>query len=801
MMMPRVWSNPRYHFDNVVSATRVLFECATTEGFLDVMYSMMDVTAVGLQPVREYSPGYCVYMIFFILVGSFFIIQLFIGVTIESYNQSSGMAFKTVEQHSWQVMTKQIDDLRFVKPQLKAPKTFLPRLRKPFFRVSVHPLFDLFMMSCILLNTLFMMTEHYPTVHISPTITDLDLYDTWVDVLEVANFIFLIIFTVEMGVKLIGLGPRQYVADAWNDFDAVVVVGSWVLKYVGVGALASVARIFRLFRVIRLVKKAKSIQTLFKTLISSVPSMSYICMLMFLCYFVFAVIGVQLFSNVRYGGALTHHNNFQTFGMAMLLLFRASTGEDWQRMMTDLDVSAPDCVQEAFNVTLFQDKDNNKLPDDPDETFFFAQYSDCGMPYAPVVYFVLFYMIISFTFMNLFVAVILDKFVTCLSDQAEVVSAADMEEYIEAWRKYLEQEQLPVEEYMPIADLRGFFTYFRTHYGPEARGGDLIQTDNRGQHHPAGNNGSGGGGGGTNGGGGGTNGGGSGSSSSSSSSSGGGGGGGVSNSSQLLSGDGGAPGSFLTVSPGSRGGELQRQESAPSVRKRSFAGVAPSASTSHTGGSSSSPAGTDSDPGGDESGVASGGVTSFISRKMQRPNALACLDYIDYREIHHAYYERIKKHIDEVEKKKISDAMIARYRAIRSAQEVDAANNAAVGGGEGSSRRRSKFRLSMRAARKSSKVQPREDDSNPTQAATFAAHGKNGEPSTKSLLKMQKSMGIDIKQKKKKPKPPLKGAKKGTTKRRITLIGKLQARDPGNGPKREVHFQQLLKVRACVLTK
>ena len=293
LLTPRTWSSPRYSFDTVGLALQTLFECATTEGFLLVMYQMGDMTYEGLQPAYMYSSGFMLYMIVFILIGSFFIIQLFIGVTIEAYNQSSGLAFTTVEQYEWNVMSKQIEELRFRQKEAIPPKE---NWRRPFFDVSMHKAFDAFMLVCIIFNVIVMMTEHYPAS------------DSWIKFLEDANMTFLVIFTIEMVVKITGLGIRQYLGDGWNVFDAVVVVGSWAFKFVGdAGSFASIARIFRLFRVIRVVKKAKGIQALFKTLISSIPSMLNIASLMLLLYFVFAVIGVQLFSRVRYGDGITEN--------------------------------------------------------------------------------------------------------------------------------------------------------------------------------------------------------------------------------------------------------------------------------------------------------------------------------------------------------------------------------------------------------------------------------------------------------------------------------------------------------------
>lgn len=66
---------------------------------------------------------------------------------------------------------------------------------------------------------------------------------------------------------------------------------------------------------------------------------------MFLLYFIFSVLGVFLFSDLRYiyiyiyisdGEIINSDNNFNNFHEALLLLFRCTTGEDWYLLMYDV---------------------------------------------------------------------------------------------------------------------------------------------------------------------------------------------------------------------------------------------------------------------------------------------------------------------------------------------------------------------------------------------------------------------------------------------------------------------------------
>ena len=65
---------------------------------------------------------------------------------------------------------------------------------------------------------------------------------------QTINLVFLIIFTVEMALKIFGLGPEEYWSSHWNKFDAIIVAMSWTTQLVeSSSALAS----FRSLRVIR----------------------------------------------------------------------------------------------------------------------------------------------------------------------------------------------------------------------------------------------------------------------------------------------------------------------------------------------------------------------------------------------------------------------------------------------------------------------------------------------------------------------------------------------------------------------
>ncbi|POI19126.1 hypothetical protein CIB84_017128, partial [Bambusicola thoracicus] len=149
--------------------------------------------------------------------------------------------------------------------------------------------------------------------------------------MDLLNMVFTGLFTVEMVLKIIAFKPRHYFCDAWNTFDALIVVGSVVdIAVTEVNSSEDSSRIsitfFRLFRVMRLVKllsKGEGIRTLLWTFVKSFQALPYVALLIAMIFFIYAVIGMQTFGKVALqdGTQINRNNNFQTFPQAVLLLF------------------------------------------------------------------------------------------------------------------------------------------------------------------------------------------------------------------------------------------------------------------------------------------------------------------------------------------------------------------------------------------------------------------------------------------------------------------------------------------------
>jgi hypothetical protein len=86
------WVKPSANFDNVATAMLTLFETATLELWVDIMFSGVDAVGVGMQPLTNHNPAAVVFFLVFIAVGAFFVLNLFIGVTLDKVSSDTRAA-------------------------------------------------------------------------------------------------------------------------------------------------------------------------------------------------------------------------------------------------------------------------------------------------------------------------------------------------------------------------------------------------------------------------------------------------------------------------------------------------------------------------------------------------------------------------------------------------------------------------------------------------------------------------------------------------------------------------------------
>ena len=129
-----------------------------------------------------------------------------------------------------------------------------------------------------------------------------------------------------------------------------------ILDIIGLNKSMSVAvtilRAFRILRIVKLLQKFDSIRVIIYATLNILPSIANVMTLFMLALFIFACVGINLFSGVKNIEFIDEKNNFQTFSNSMLILMRFSTGEDWSFFMYEY-ANQEDCKVSQTLTPLF----------------------------------------------------------------------------------------------------------------------------------------------------------------------------------------------------------------------------------------------------------------------------------------------------------------------------------------------------------------------------------------------------------------------------------------------------------------
>ncbi|XP_010782718.1 calcium channel, voltage-dependent, L type, alpha 1S subunit, b [Notothenia coriiceps] len=427
----REWLNSNFNFDNVLNGMLALFTVSTFEGWPKLLYRAIDSDEEDMGPVFNNRVDVSIFFIIYIILIAFFMMNIFVGFVIVTFQKQGEQEYKDCELDK--------NQRQCVQYALKARplRCYIPKNPNQYrvWYIVTSCYFEYLMFFLIMLNTLCLGMQH---CNQSNHVTKLS---------DILNMIFTVLFTVEMILKLMAFKARGYFGDPWNVFDFIIVIGSVVdvilsevdsalaasgglyclhgcaetnpLQAIAASENASVSiTFFRLFRVMRLVKllnRSEGIRNLLWTFIKSFQALPHVALLIIMLFFIYAVIGMQIFGKVSLvdGTQINRNNNFQTFPQAVLMLFRCATGEAWQEVMM-ASMYGKKC--------------------DPKSDFLPGEEFTCGSNFA-VFYFLSFYCLCAFLILNLFVAVIMDNF-DYLTRDWSLLGPHHLDEFKKIWAEY-----------------------------------------------------------------------------------------------------------------------------------------------------------------------------------------------------------------------------------------------------------------------------------------------------------------------------------------------------------------------------
>ncbi|XP_053660658.1 voltage-dependent calcium channel type A subunit alpha-1 isoform X2 [Anopheles marshallii] len=399
---PREWKTQSFHYDNVATAMLTLFAVQTGEGWPQVLQNSMAATYEDKGPIQNFRIEMSIFYIVYFIVFPFFFVNIFVALIIITFQEQGEAELQDGEIDKNQKSC--IDFTIGARPL----ERYMPNKRNSFkykvWRIVVSTPFEYFIMMLIVFNTLLLMMKYH------------NQGKEFEKSLKYLNMGFTGMFSVETILKIIGFGVKNFFKDPWNIFDFITVIGSIIDALVlelgensfNVGFL----RLFRAARLIKLLRQGYTIRILLWTFVQSFKALPYVCLLIAMLFFIYAIIGMQVFGNIELDpeSSITRHNNFRSFVQGLMLLFRCATGESWPNIMLACLKGRP-CDPRA-----------NK----PNET--------CGSTLA-YAYFVSFIFFCSFLMLNLFVAVIMDNF-DYLTRDSSILGAHHLDEFVRIWAEY-----------------------------------------------------------------------------------------------------------------------------------------------------------------------------------------------------------------------------------------------------------------------------------------------------------------------------------------------------------------------------
>ena len=416
VLAPRQVANPYFSFDNFGDSLSILFQIVSQEGWTDVMWQAMSMRGVGQNPQPYASQGNAVFFIIFNLLGTVFVLTLFISVFMRNYTEQTGVAFLTAEQRSWLELRKL---LRQISPS-KRPNNRPDQSWKNWcYKIAIqkHGRWQKAITWVLVVHLVLLAIEFYPTV------------DWWETLRFSIFFIFTLLYIANIVIRIVGLTWRRFRRSSWDLYSLLAVTGTFVTSFIVLAKGSPVTsqaqapipsllhKLFLVSIALLLIPRNNELDQLFKTAAASFTAIANLLATWFVLFLVFAIALTQTLGLTRFASMETPNLNFRTMAKALVLLFRMSCGEAWNQIMEDFaNVVPPFCV------------------DNPGD--FFA--SDCGSaPWARTL-FILWNILSMYIFVSLFVSLVFESFsyVYQRSSGLSVLSRDEIRRFKQAWATF-----------------------------------------------------------------------------------------------------------------------------------------------------------------------------------------------------------------------------------------------------------------------------------------------------------------------------------------------------------------------------
>lgn len=262
--------------------------------------------------------------------------NLFIAVIFMNFTKAqhkSKNSILTPSQIKWIQLQKLIIELNPKYQQNRIPHGYF---RKIAHYIVNHKFFELFIFIIVVASIVTMSIFHE------------NASKNFLSTLNFLDQIFILIFLLEVILKLLTLGLRSYFYNKWNQFDFIIT--SFSVLDIGISSLFSQEllvfqigpkilrsiRILRVGRLLRLIKNFDGILKILQTLMFSLPMTFNILALLLLVFFMYTIIGCSLFSDIPHDKYINDYVNFKNFLFGIMTLFKLCTGDEWSYTMLEI---------------------------------------------------------------------------------------------------------------------------------------------------------------------------------------------------------------------------------------------------------------------------------------------------------------------------------------------------------------------------------------------------------------------------------------------------------------------------------
>ncbi|GAQ86458.1 T-type voltage-gated Ca2+ channel [Klebsormidium nitens] len=311
-------------FNNLAYAALAVFQVLTMVNWTNLLYQL-----------QASGPGWVaiVWCFLLIAIGALFSLNLLVAVIGSKFSQENMLEKRrNYKSGSPQDALGRSTSFQFLRRKLgKRMYRITRKLTAPLWwdipfsahlrRIVASPRFDNAVMAVICLQTLLLSLDYY------------GMSETERLVIQDISYVTSGIFILEMVLKIWGLTVGGYFGSGQNVFDAIIVMLTVIELFLSSSKLKALQafRLLRILRTVRIFRAYKNFRRLMDSILHGLVSLREFLLLLGICIFIFAVLGMQLFGgNVAFSG---ERQNFDTMWMSVLIMFQGLTATTYTQTM------------------------------------------------------------------------------------------------------------------------------------------------------------------------------------------------------------------------------------------------------------------------------------------------------------------------------------------------------------------------------------------------------------------------------------------------------------------------------------